>query len=48
MNDFYYDFYNEQDDELFSDEEKHFEIEDEESYPTSEEYNRIRKQKYNY
>ena len=48
MNRNYYDYFDENEEENFSDAEKHFEFEDEESYPTAEAYNRIHKQKYNY
>ena len=47
MSENYFDYF-EDEDENFADQEKHFEFEDDEYYPSTEEYNRIHKQKYNY
>ena len=49
MKDFYYDYFeNEENEEDFFDEDKSDDFQNEENYPSAEEYNRIRKQKYNY
>ena len=47
MKNFYDDYFDEQEDEIF-DADKITDCEDEENYPSMEEYNRIHKQKYNY
>ncbi len=48
MSELFYDYFEEIEDEELFEENDFLNSEDDENYPTAEEYNRIHKQKYDY